>query len=61
MATETKSHWDASGQIFFTDGIAYGLTVGLKTVILGKEEEILGQEKPENPRSGRLASRKKKN
>ena len=37
---ETKDYWSECGQIFFTGGHGYGLTPQLRTICLGKEEDI---------------------
>ena len=37
---ETKDYWSECGQIFFTGGHGYGLTSQLRTICLGKEEDI---------------------
>lgn len=45
MTTEDKqapSHWSEDGQIFFNDNFGWGLTTNLKTIPLGKEDDIRG-------------------
>lgn len=37
---ETRDYWSECRQIFFHYGIGYGITPELKTVPLGKEEDI---------------------
>ena len=37
---EPKGRWSDCGQIFFCDGKGYGLTEGLRTICLGKKDDI---------------------
>lgn len=45
MGGETKEkvndYWSNCGQIYFTGGYGYGISVNLQTVVLGKESDIL--------------------
>ena len=41
MDTSMAQRWSTDGQVFYVDGWAWGLTPSLKTICLGKEEDII--------------------
>lgn len=40
--SETRDYWSECGQVYFLDGWGWGLTKKLRSIPLGKEEDILG-------------------
>lgn len=41
--TSMSQRWDDTGQVFYIDGWGYGLSPNLRTICIGKEEDIIKQ------------------